>query len=57
MAKKYFTKENRAVAVYTRKSGTGGGDEDPLMAGLDAQSKAMARKMSSSIKANKISRS
>ena len=53
VAKKYFTKENRAVAVYTRKPGTGGGDEDPLMAGLDAQSKAMARKMSSSIKANK----
>ncbi len=53
VAKKYFTKENRAVAVYTRKPGTGGGDEDPLMAGLDAQSKAMARKMSSSINANK----
>ena len=53
VAKKYFTKENRAVAVYTRKSGTGGGDENPLMAGLDAQSKAMARKMSSSINTNK----
>ena len=53
VAKKYFTKENRAVAVYTRKSSTGGGDEDPLMAGLDAQAKAMARKMSSSINANK----
>ena len=53
VAKKYFTKENRAVAVYTRKPGTGGGDEDPLLTGLDAQSKAMARKMSSSIKANK----
>ena len=53
VARKYFTKENRAVAVYTRKPGTGGGDEDPLLAGLDAQSKAMARKMSSSIKANK----
>ena len=53
VAKKYFTKENRAVAVYTRKLGTGGGDENPLMAGLDAQSKAMARKMSSSINTNK----
>ena len=53
VAKKYFTKENRAVAIYTRKPGTGGGDEDPLLAGLDAQSKAMARKMSSSINANK----
>ena len=53
VAKKYFTKDNRAVAVYTRKPGTGGEDEDPLLVGLDAQSKAMARKMSSSIKANK----
>ena len=53
LAKKYFTKENRAVAIYTRKPGTGGEDEDPLLAGLDAQSKAMARKMSSSINANK----
>ncbi len=53
VAKKYFIKENRAVAIYTRKPGTGGGDEDPLLAGLDAQAKAMARKMSSSINANK----
>ena len=53
VAKKYFTKENRAVAVYTRKPGTGGAGDDPLLAGLDAQSKAMARKMSSSINANK----
>ena len=53
VVRKYFTKENRAVAVYTRKPGTGGGDKDPLLAGLDAQSKAMARKMSSSINANK----
>ena len=53
VAKKYFTKENRAVAVYTRKPGTGGGDEDPMLAGLDAQAKAMARKMSGSINANK----
>ena len=57
VAKKYFTKENRAVAIYTRKPGTGGEDEDPLLAGLDAQAKAMARKMSSSINANKTSRS
>ena len=53
VAKKYFTKENRAVAIYTRKPGTGGEDEDPLLVGLDAQAKAMARKMSSSINANK----
>ena len=53
VAKKYFTKENRAVAIYTRKPGTGGGDGGPLLAGLDAQAKAMARKMSGSINANK----
>lgn len=53
VAKKYFIKENRAVAIYTREPGTGGEDEDPLLAGLDAQAKAMARKMSSSINANK----
>ncbi len=41
------------MAIYTRKPGTGGEDEDPLLAGLDAQAKAMARKMSSSINANK----
>ena len=53
VAKKYFTKENRAVAVYTRKPGTGVGDEDPIFAGLDAQAKAMARKVSSTINADK----
>ena len=53
VAKKYFTKENRAVAVYTRKPGTDGNGGDPLLAGLDAQAKAMARKMSGSINANK----
>lgn len=53
VAKKYFAKENRAVAVYTRKPGTGGGDEDPIFAGLDAQAKAMARKVASTINADK----
>ncbi len=53
VAKKYFTRENRAVAVYTRKPGTGGGDEDPIFAGLDAQAKAMARKVTSTINADK----
>ena len=53
VAKKYFAKENRAVAVYTRKPGTGGGDEDPIFAGLDAQAKAMARKVTSTINADK----
>jgi len=52
VAKKYFTKENRAVAIYSRKPGTGGGD-DPLLAGLTGEQKAMARKITASITAEK----
>jgi len=51
VAKKYFTKENRAVAHYRRKAGTGGGD--PAMAGLSAQQKAVVRKMATAIQAEK----
>ena len=51
VAKKYFVKENRAVAVYTRKPGTGGGD--PLLAGLSAQQKAIVRRMQGAIAADK----
>ena len=51
VAKKYFTKENRAVAIYTRKPGTGGGD--PLLSGLNGQQKAMVRKMSGVINSSK----
>jgi len=51
VAKKYFTKINRAVAIYTRKPGTGGGD--PLLAGLTAEQKATARKIIGSINAEK----
>ena len=53
VAKKYFTKENRAVAIYTRKPGTGGGDENPLLADLSGQAKAMARKFISSVNSEK----
>jgi hypothetical protein len=53
VAKKYFTKENRAVAIYTRKPGTGGGDENPLLADLSGQAKAMARKFISSLNSEK----
>src|SRR5439155_78421 len=47
VANRYFTKENRAVAIYTRKAGAAGGADDPdaeagrrvapgrLLAGLD----------------------
>jgi len=54
VAKKYFTKEKRAVAIYTRKPGTGGDvDEDPLLAGLNGQAKAMARRFISSVNEEK----
>ena len=46
VANRYFTKENRAVAVYTRKAGAAGGAEDPDLAGLDDRGKAMVRQFS-----------
>jgi len=52
VAKKYFTKENRAVAIYKRKPGTVSGD-DPLLTGLTGEQKAMARKIKASITAEK----
>jgi len=52
VAKQYFTRENRAVAIYKRKPGTGGGG-DPLLAGLTGEQKAMARKIKASITAEK----
>jgi predicted Zn-dependent peptidase len=44
VANKYFTKENRAVAVYTRKAGAAG-PEDPDLAGLDDRGKSMVRQV------------
>jgi len=42
------------VAIYTRKPGTGGGaDDNPLLAGLSGQAKAMARKFISSVNSDK----
>jgi predicted Zn-dependent peptidase len=35
VAKTYFTKENRAVAIYTRKAGSAA--EDPDVAGLTSE--------------------
>jgi len=46
VANRYFTKENRAVAVYTRKAGAAGGAEDPDLAGLDDRGKQMVRQLS-----------
>ena len=51
---RYFTRENRAVAIYTRKAGPGGAaSEDPDMAGLSADQKPVARQISAAIAAEK----
>jgi predicted Zn-dependent peptidase len=47
VARKYFTKENRTVAIWTRKSGAG--PEDPALANLPPEAKGMARQMLSRI--------
>ena len=44
VANKYFTRENRAVAIYTRKAGAAG-PEDPDLAGLDDRGKQMVRQL------------
>ncbi|MCU0247516.1 MAG: insulinase family protein, partial [Bryobacter sp.] len=41
VAKQYFTKENRAVAIYTRKAGTA--PVDPDLAGLSAEQVAQVK--------------
>lgn len=51
VVKKYFTKENRAVATYLRKAGTGAKDEDPELAGLSAEQKPVVRRIADSLKA------
>jgi predicted Zn-dependent peptidase len=43
VAKKYFTKENRAVAIWTRK--TGSEPEDPAIAALPAEARTMVKRM------------
>ena len=43
VAQKYFTKENRAVAIWTRKGGTA--PEDPALAALPDQAKPMVKQM------------
>jgi hypothetical protein len=44
----YFTPENRAVAIYYTKKSEGG-DEDPLMTGLDDQQKVQFRQFKAAI--------
>jgi predicted Zn-dependent peptidase len=50
IVKKYFTKENRAVAIYTRKGG--GEPEDPVVAALPAEAKGMVKQALSRIAAS-----
>ena len=50
VVKKYFTKENRAVATYTRKTGAAPADEDPDLAGLSAEQKPVVHRIAASLK-------
>ncbi len=50
MVKRYFTRENRAVATWTRKAGSE--SDDPALAGLPEQSKGMVKNMLSRIKSS-----
>ena len=43
VANTYFAKENRAVAIWTRKGGSE--PEDPALAGMSAQAKGMIKQM------------
>lgn len=52
VAKKYFDRENRSVAVYTRKDGLPQEAEDPEIAGLDPQIQARVKQAVKSIAAN-----
>jgi peptidase M16-like protein len=51
VAKQYFTKENRAVAVFLRKEGAAAADDDPDVSLLPAPAQAMARQQIAKIKA------
>jgi predicted Zn-dependent peptidase len=50
VVKKYFTKENRAVATYLRKAGAVTKDEDPDLAGLSAEQKPVVHRIADSLK-------
>ncbi|KAB2671400.1 MAG: hypothetical protein DVB31_04775 [Verrucomicrobia bacterium] len=53
VAAKYLSKENRAVARYTRKAGPGTAGDDDELAGLSPEQKPIARQISSSVKQEK----
>ena len=48
----YFKKENRAVAVYTRKAGAVADTEDPDMSGLTPEQKSAARQIAAALRAD-----
>jgi len=50
VANAYFSKDNRCVAVYTRKPGTGGEQEDPELAKLPAEQQTMAKQILARLK-------
>ncbi|HAB17876.1 MAG TPA: pitrilysin family protein [Verrucomicrobiota bacterium] len=45
VANTYFTKEARAVAIYTRKPGTGASGDDPDLAQLSAEQRPVIRRI------------
>jgi predicted Zn-dependent peptidase len=45
VANKYFAPENRTVAIYRTKQAAGGAAEDPALAGLSEQERAMVRQL------------
>lgn len=49
VAKKYFTTNNRAVGIYTRKPGTGA-EEDPDLAGLTGDQKTAIKQLATKLK-------
>jgi len=51
VVKQYFTKENRAVAIYTRKGGTE--PEDPVVASLPPEAKGMVKQALARVAASK----
>ena len=53
VARKYFTREARAVAIYTRKPGSGSATEDPDLVGLGADQKPVVRRIMESLLAEK----
>jgi predicted Zn-dependent peptidase len=50
VANKYFTKEARAVAIYTRKPGKSAAEEDPDLAGLSDEQKPVIRQIMGALK-------